>query len=262
MSRFKETLREAVRRMSFRTSLDSLKKQGLQHVNVLGLDRIINLMDEAVNRSLKSRLVASDRDAVAEATKAEFLRLMRSNEALQRQKSELERLKESAEEEVDQLRRQLGQDKQALEAKLRTADPQLLGRYAGEDAAIAQRLGEALQLVQGGLAGAPEALHGRVLEVVMDIVAAERRSAELARRSLHDREVDILRRRVEKLSGTLDVTERRLKEVAAMKNIDDGISSIYREVQGIRSADRQVARKRELMAEIFEANRRLQKKAP
>jgi hypothetical protein len=95
----------------------------------------------------------------------------------------------------------------------------------------------------------------------MDVVAAERRSSELARQSLHDREVDTLRRRVEKLSGTLELTERRLKEVAAMRSIDDGISSMYREVQGLRHGDLQVTRKRELMAEIFQANLRLQKKA-
>ena len=37
---FKETLKDAVRQMSFRTSLDSLKKKGVQQVSVLGIDRI------------------------------------------------------------------------------------------------------------------------------------------------------------------------------------------------------------------------------
>ena len=37
MSGFKEALKDAVRQMSFRTSLDSLKKKGVQKVNVLGV---------------------------------------------------------------------------------------------------------------------------------------------------------------------------------------------------------------------------------
>ncbi len=42
MTGFKETLKDAVRQMSFRTSIDSLKKKGVQKVNVLG-DRVTDL---------------------------------------------------------------------------------------------------------------------------------------------------------------------------------------------------------------------------
>ena len=52
MTGFKETLKDAVRQMSFRTSLDKLKKKGVQNVNVLGIDRIISLIEAAVHRSL------------------------------------------------------------------------------------------------------------------------------------------------------------------------------------------------------------------
>jgi len=45
-----------------------------------------------------------------------------------------------------------------------------------------------------------------------------------------------------------------------MKHIDEGISSIYREVQGLDNADLQHTRKKELMAEIFAANLKLQRK--
>ena len=70
MSGFKETLKDAVRQMSFRTSLDKLKKKGVQNVNVLGIDRIIALIEAAVHRSLKSRLVGIEREAVAESTRS------------------------------------------------------------------------------------------------------------------------------------------------------------------------------------------------
>jgi hypothetical protein len=101
----------------------------------------------------------------------------------------------------------------------------------------------------------------RVMALVMDIVAGERHSADEARRALQDKEVSTLQRRIKKLSESLDQTEQRLQSVAAMKNIDSGISSIYREVQGVSLADHHAGKKKDLMAEIFKANLKLQKKA-
>ena len=92
MAGMRDSLKQAVRQMAFRTSVDDLKKKGVQQVNVLGIDRIIQLIDEAVHRSLKTKLVGLEREAVADATKSEFLRLLRSKEDLEREKGELERL--------------------------------------------------------------------------------------------------------------------------------------------------------------------------
>lgn len=260
MTGFKETLKDAVRQMSFRTSLDSLKKKGVQQVNVLGVDRIIGLIEAAVHRSLKSRLVGVEREAVADATKAEFLRLLRTNEDLQRQKSEVERQKEQVEEEVDQLRRDLFAQQSALELKLEQGSLSLANQYEGENAEIAAKVAAVLRELAGsgklGVGNAEE----KVMELVMNIIAGERKAAEEARRALHDREVENLQRRIKKLSENLDQTEHRLQAVAAMKNIDGGISSIYRDVQGVSLDALFAGKKKELMAEIFRANLKLQKK--
>jgi hypothetical protein len=77
-SGFREMLKAAVRQMARRTPLDQLRKKGFKEVDVLGIDRIVGLIEEAVHRGLKSRLYGIEREAVAEATKAEFLRLLRS----------------------------------------------------------------------------------------------------------------------------------------------------------------------------------------
>ena len=261
---FKETLKDAVRQMSFRTSLKSLEKKGVQQVSVLGLDRIISLVEAAVHRSLRSRLAGVEREAVADATKAEFVRLLRSNEDLLRQKSEVEQQKERAEEEVDQLRRELGNQQKELELKLEQGALTVANRYQGENAVIAGKVAEVMKALaagqqkgQGLSFGAAEA---KVMELVMDVITGERKEAEEARRALQDREVDLLQRRIGKLNETLGSTERRLREVAALKSLDGGISSVYREVQGLDSSDVQAERKKELMAEIFKANLDLQKK--
>jgi len=260
---FKETLKDTLRQMSYRTSLESLKKKGVQQVSVLGLDRIIALVEAAVHRSLRSRLGGFERDAVAGATKAEFVRLLRSNEDLQRQKSEVEQQKERAEEEIDQLRRDLSVQRQELEIKLEQGALSVANRYEGENAVIAAKVADVMKALasQKGEQGLSLALaEEKVMELVMDVITGERKSADEARRALQDREVDLLQRRIGKLNETLGHTERRLQEVAAMKNLDGGISSIYREVQGLGDLDAQVAKKKELMAEIFKANLELQKK--
>lgn len=262
MADFKETLKDAVRQMSFRTSLDSLKKKGVQQVNVLGLDRIIALIEAAVHRSLKSRLVGVEREAVADATKAEFLRLLRTNEDLKRQKSEVERQRERAEDEIDQMRRELAEKRQVLQQKLERQALELQNRYHGENAAIAAKVSEVMRSLAEAPGASPVDLEARLLELIMNVVSGEREAAEAARRALQDREVDTLQRRIKKLNETLSQTERRLQQVAALKDIDAGISSIYREVQGVDTQDPQVEKKKHLMAEIFKANLAMQKGGP
>jgi hypothetical protein len=257
---FKDTLRDAVRQMSFRTSLDSLKKKGVQQVSVLGLDRIIALVEAAMHKSLKSRLLGVEREAVAESTKAEFLRLLRTNEDLQRQKTEIERAREQAEEELDHLRRELTQQQAALRVRLEEDTVAQANRYEGENAAIAKKIAEVVQALASGGPASASAVEQRLMELVMDVVNAERQSAEGARAALRDREVDNLQRRIKKLNDNLAATEHKLQQVAAMKNIEAGISSIYREVQGLDGADAQAGKKKELMGEIFRANLKLQKR--
>lgn len=261
MAGFRDTLKDAVRQLSFRTSVDSLKQKGVQQVNVLGLDRITTLIEQAVLSGLKSRLFGVEREAVAGATKAEFLRLLRSNADLQRQKSEIERQRERAEEEVDQLRRELAQQQRALQVRLEQDAGRRAARYQGEDAAIAGKVHEVVQALTGAPGLTSADLERHVFELVMDVVARERAATETARRALHDREVDNLQRRINKLSETLATTEQRLQQVTAAPGVDAGISSIYREVQGLPADAAQAGRKRELMAEIFAANLRLQRRA-
>ncbi|MFN9703248.1 MAG: hypothetical protein ACK595_00305, partial [Planctomycetota bacterium] len=47
MGGLKDSLRDAIRQIAFRTSVDRLRKQGVKQVSVLGLDRIIALIDAA-----------------------------------------------------------------------------------------------------------------------------------------------------------------------------------------------------------------------
>lgn len=238
-----------MRRLAFSTSVDQLKKRGVKNVNVVGLDRIVQLIEEAVHRSLKHRLLVGDRMAVADATKEEFLRLLRTNEELQQHKAR-------AEEEAESLRLELTRLRQDLAAKLAMAEASQRADYVKQDEAIKDLIGAALAEAGGG-----DVLESRVLELVMHVVQSERRVSEAAQEAARDRDVSLLQRRIEKLSSSLESTERQLREVSSRKEVDSGIASVYREVQGLSEEDNQFGKKKELMAGIFAANLQLQKKS-
>lgn len=70
----------------------------------------------------------------------------------------------------------------------------------------------------------------------------------------HRREIDLLERRIAKLTELLAQTESELRRIAASKNIELGIASIYRNVQGLSDLEDALVVKRELMRKIFQAN--------
>lgn len=74
-----------------------------------------------------------------------------------------------------------------------------------------------------------------------------------------DAQIQLLERRLAKLTQVLGFTEEELRRIAAMKGLDSGLSSIYRTVQGLSSGEEQFARKRDLMRSIFEANTELKR---
>ena len=249
------SLKDLVKKLAYSTSVDALKKDGVDRVNVLGMDRIVFLIESAVKRSLQFKLVSMERDQVAAATKAEFLRSLQSNDDLQREYSEVRQRKEEAEAEIDRLRRELAAQERNLEHKLEAAQSAARVRYHGEDSAIEERVGGLLG--EWSSSDHSQELRDEVLGVVMEIIQNERRDAIGAREAVRDKEVSNLERRIAKLKTALSDTEGKLTQITAARHIDDGISSIYKEVQGLRDTEQHFERKQALMGDIFRANARL-----
>ena len=84
------------------------------------------------------------------------------------------------------------------------------------------------------------------------------RPAPAFSQSEHDRQVEILERRLAKLNRRLAQAEEALKQLAALKGEDAGIASVYRGIQGLSSEEDYLTFKRELMHKIFLANLELQ----
>ena len=61
MADLRKNLRDALRKMSYSTSVDQLRRRGVRQVNVLGLDRVVSLVEQAVYHSLRHRLMGLDR---------------------------------------------------------------------------------------------------------------------------------------------------------------------------------------------------------
>ncbi len=95
-------------------------------------------------------------------------------------------------------------------------------------------------------------LQKEVIAMITQEVKAWRSNSNVQKMLAGMGEIDRLERRVAKLTHSLGVTEEELKRVAAMKNIDVGIASLYRNVQGLNGEDD--GRKVEMLKDIFEAN--------
>ena len=101
------------------------------------------------------------------------------------------------------------------------------------------------------------ASNGSPLSTNRDPVLEEPSLAANGSEAAHLRQIDILERRIVKLTRLLEETEANLQRIAAMKNLDLGIASVYRDVQGLSSEEQALALKRSLMREIFQANLKL-----
>ena len=67
-------------------------------------------------------------------------------------------------------------------------------------------------------------------------------------------QIDLLERRIKKLTQHLDLTESELKRVVRMKSVDMGVASIYTAVQGLDGDEDNADEKKEMLKTIFESN--------
>ncbi len=162
--------------------------------------------------------------------------------------TELDRLREELEQQIEDI-----QDHQE----------KLFGDQSGEEETWAKNL---VQQVVAVFEQEPEQSEGvlRLQKEVIALLKSElqiwRESSTVSRLLESQGQVDLLERRVRKLTDNLGVTEHELKRVASAKNIDLGVSSIYRTVQGLDAGDANAEQKREMLKNIFEANLELQGK--
>lgn len=163
-----------------------------------------------------------------------------------------------AESEIEALRSDI-----AAATKTFRAEQESLEDEAGDAGGLKRaELVDKLQRIFAGVTRTPEIekLESDVVEFAVAELYEERRKAVAAQMREHARVVEMLERRIAKLTQTIGVTEEELARVMAMKMVDPGVASIYRTVQGLKGDDPSAQAKKAMMSTIFEQNLAFQKK--
>lgn len=115
------------------------------------------------------------------------------------------------------------------------------------------------ELIRAKLAAAgseqpKEGLERDLTQLVADWASDERERIEQASHGQYLSQIDLLERRISKLSQTLQETEGELLRIARMKNVDLGVASYFRGVQGLEAEEAHFELKKALMTDIYQAN--------
>ena len=97
----------------------------------------------------------------------------------------------------------------------------------------------------------------KTVELLMQTVSMAREEVLAEQTESHANAVTQLERRVSKLKQALAAAEDEVRRVAAMKEVDPGLASIYRSVQGLDDGADNASAKREMLSVLFEANVKL-----
>ncbi len=147
---------------------------------------------------------------------------------------------EEPDSERESIRSELEERIQQLKDSLHTVNPP--APEMPSDLTLAEKLRELLT-ADPSLSGGSDA---DLQQQIQDLMAQ------------HNRQIQVLERRIGKLTTSLDATEGQLSRMALMRDVDTGVSSIYRDVQGLDAGDDEKDTKRGLMSSIFDANVLLQ----
>lgn len=205
----------------------------------------------SIGQELLQRLKASSR-AVRGLPKQAFLKEVEAD------KRRIEKQRERARQELESLLKQLHERRlefgKAEQELLREAER----NAKAQDRDLSARIAELFSGLDAS--GDAASIQAQITALAVQKLQEERDKALEKQMTEHRQEVQNFERRISKLTHSLELTEDELRRIAAAKNIDIGVGSIYRTVQGLSNADVDYETKKELMTSIFMANLELQKK--
>jgi len=248
-----EALSQAVRDFGNPMTPQELEDRGVQRLRYVSLAQVSEMIEKAVNRTIMERTIggmSSDLGVLAERAQEGLLGLLRGVEEVEASRGAIEQSRSEIMIELAGMRR----DRDAG-LKIPSADP---------DDPTVQKM---LALVHASIAKlGPKTTESLAVERELSeratvLLEEMRRRASAAMIRQRDDHVDKLERRVSKLVRSLEETELALKRLAAMKDFDPGIASLYKAVQGLSPEETNRALKKEMMELIFKANVQLQKKS-
>lgn len=237
------------------TTPAELAERGVKSLRTVPMSKVAALVEKAVNRALIERTLGRSEGqdgalALSASATGHFVALARAARKGGGAAEPGDELRTEATSVLERLRRELDdrRRKLALDEDGESEGP------SDDDAADHALVGKIKELFAEHLGGDDRALETDVLDVVLTEMRSVRARARRAERAIHERELAVLERRIEKLSALLGETEDELRRLHRAQAGDAGVASVHTEVQGISPADGQRAEKAELMRTLFEAN--------
>jgi hypothetical protein len=132
---------------------------------------------------------------------------------------------------------------------------ELRQRLEGSLAELFQRARTQVERVAPDAGRSVAALQAPLRDAMLVLLSTALKRGHVPPTSDSEMQVEMLERRVKKLTAQLDETEQLLARVRSEKSSDDaGVASVYRTVQGLRGDEAAVEQRRALLREIFRHN--------
>jgi vacuolar-type H+-ATPase subunit I/STV1 len=242
------------------TSLSRLDREGFRTVNVLDIGDLESIVVEAVERVVAELGPnGASPGSLAAGAQIELLKLVGDTTRLNEKNAQLEREQKHLEGDLSLLQGALAESRKSLEANIVRADHEAMGelrqRLESSLAELFQRARTQVERVAPDAARSVDALRAPLRDAMLVLLSTALRRGHVPPTSDSEMQVEVLERRVKKLTAQLDETEQLLERVRREKSADEaGVASIYRTVQGLRGDEAAVAQRRALLHEIFRHN--------
>lgn len=233
-----------------RTSVDRLKRTGHKTVSVLSFKDVQQLIERAVENTLRRRGIRLDGPEVQEEVRLEFLALMQERDSLQRTVDQLLAERERLASNRDELSQAISAAELEYQVA-RRAGPEEPVQSADLDE-LRARVERQLRELLAEQPGAEALLGEQALSLVVGAIEEQRKASLSRAQEEHGERLQQMRRRLERLKAKLAETE----EMLARARAQGGLEAIPGEAieAGLKDADPQYTTKKELLGEIFRLN--------
>lgn len=236
--------------------LKRLEKKGVKNVTVLDWNRVVTLIERAVDEALSKRgvdLAPHLLQNVHRDAKEAFHRLVAERDRLEETTRTLAQEKDDLARNVEALKTEIVRSQQELAAErdraVRFDDVAVEG--AQLDHAMSRLESRVRELLGAGQGGD---LAAKVAAAARELLDEEKKNAFDEAASEQRRKVEQLERRLAKLQRALTDSESVIERLKTEKAGDQGIESIYKSVQGLDGKDANANQKRGLLDQVFKLN--------
>lgn len=271
-----KSVRQVLETRSEATTLRGLAKRGVKNVRIMDMATIQDIITEAVENCLsryQTSMSQEEREQLENEAKKEFFELLAKHKKLEQEKTQAEETRDLLQKQVNVLNSELDKQQRALaeenkrhknanEANFSETSFEKMAEHIRslfKDLVDDERRQALAEFGESALPGM-DALEDKLGEVLSGLISSERERTLEESQAAHKQRVQILEARIAKLNSALTNTEDALRKVAAMKEIDHGVASIYDAVQGLALDDGDYERKSELLKIVFLENLQLQGK--